>query len=154
MVQTRWGYIRSVGALTAVSLLFGLNLAQAGLQLSDNYQVSKGEMAAIQLTIYAPIAWLSALEQYDAPMLAFYDKTDFKIIANIYGVREGVEEARKIIEVYVNLLEVDFIPYLKRVQGIDLKPEDLRITYRNRNEEGIKELLIWDGGKYKFPVSK
>lgn len=154
MVQMKWGYFRSVGALTAVCLLFGISPAQAGLVLSDNYQVTKGEMAAIQLTLYAPIAWLSTLEQYDAPILAYYDKTDFKIIANIYGVREGVEEARKVIEVYVNLLEVDFIPYLKRVQGIDLKPEDLRITYRNRNEEGVKELLIWDGGKYKFPISK
>jgi hypothetical protein len=147
-------YVNWVGFKAVVGLLLGAGLVTAAVDLSESASISKGDVAAIQLNLYARVAWMGIIEQYDAPVLAFYDKTDFKVTANIYGIRDGVEEARKMIEIYRNLLEVDFIAYLKRVQGIDLKPDDLRITYRNRNEEGGSELLIWDGGKFKFPVSK
>jgi len=146
--------VNRVGFKAVIGLLLGAGLAMAAVELSEPASISKGDLAAIQLNLYARIAWIGVTEQYDAPILVFYDKTDFKVTANIYGIRDGVEEARKMIEVYRNLLEVDFFPYLKRIQGIDLKADDLRITYRNRNEEGGSELLIWDGGKFKFPVSK
>jgi len=146
--------LKRVGFKAVIGLLLGAGLAMAAVDLSEPASISKGDLAAIQLNLFARIAWIGVTEQYDAPILAFYDKTDFKVTANIYGIRDGVEEARKMIEVYRNLVEVDFLPYLKRIQGIDLKTDDLRITYRNRNEEGGSELLIWDGGKFKFPVSK
>ena len=145
---------RWAGSKAVFCLLLGAGLAMAAVDLSEPASISKGDLAAIHLNLYARVAWFSLNEQYDTPLLAFYDKTDFKVTANIYGIRDGVEEARKMIDIFRNLLEVDFFPYLKRIQGIDLKPDDLRITYRNRNEEGGSELLIWDGGKFKFPVVK
>lgn len=154
MEQIRKVFAGPVGLKVIIGMLLTAAAAMAAVDLSEPAAISKGEVAAIQLTLYARIAWLGVVEQYDAPLLAFYDKTDFKVTAKIYGIRDGVEEARKMIEIYRNLLEVDFIPYLKTIQGISLKPDDLRITYRNRNEEGGSELLIWDGGKFKFPVSK
>lgn len=143
-----------VGFKASCLMFLTAGLAMAAVGLSDPAVVSKGDLAAIQLNLYARIAWIGISDQYNAPILAYYDKTDFKVTANIYGVKDGVEEARKMIEVYRNLLEVDFIPYLERVQDIGLKADDLRITYRNRNEEGGSELLIWENGKFKFPVSK
>jgi len=149
------GMFSGPAGFKAVFLIFlAVGLARAAVYLSDPATISKGEVAAIQLNLYARVAWMGINEQYNAPILVFYDKTDFKVTANIYGIRDGVEEARKMIEVYRNLIEVDFIPFLKRVQDIELKADDLRITYRNRNEEGGSELLIWEGGKFKFPVSK
>jgi hypothetical protein len=154
MGQAKGTFCGPAGFKAVLSMLLAAGLTQAAINLSDPATITKGEVAAIQLNLYARVAWIGINEQYDAPILAFYDKTDFKVTANIYGVRDGVEEARKMIDVYRNLLEVDFIPYLKRVQDIELKADDLRITYRNRNEEGGSELLIWEGGKFKFPVSK
>lgn len=154
MDQPKGTYRGPAGFKAVFVILLAAGLAQAGVSLSDPATISKGEVAAIQLNLYARVAWMGINEQYDAPILVFYDKTDFKVTANIYGIRDGVEEARKMIDVYRNLIEVDFIPYLKRVHDIELKADDLRITYRNRNEEGGSELLLWDGGKFKFPVSK
>lgn len=141
------------GLVVCVSMLILMvNLPAAAL--SDTYQFSHGDVAAIQLNLYARTAWTTIVEQYDAPLLAVYDTTEGKFIINIYGAKDRTTVVQETIDQFRKLLKKDFIPYLKKMQDIDLKMSDVRIIYRNRNEEGAKEILIWENYEFNFPSDK
>jgi len=152
MIKSNRPNPRSAGLANAIVVAF---LAASGLSaaLSDPYPVSNGDMAAIQLNFYAPVAWQIIIEQYDAPIIAIYEKTESKILIDVYGTKDEVKTAQLTMDEFRNRLAMDFIPYFKKISGIELKNEDIKIIYRNRNEEGIKKILIWENGKYKFPIN-
>lgn len=137
----------------AVLLLIVVNFSFASL--SDTYKLSEGDMVAIQLNFYSLSKWQDIIEQYDVPFHAYYDRTDDKVIIQVYGTKDRIDAAKDMIDQVRKLLADDFIPYLKNNQEIDLKPNnDVRIVYRNRIEEGFMKILIWEYGKFKFPINE
>lgn len=117
--------------------------------LSKTHQVSDGEVAATQLTIYAEIYWRSVARGLDAPMMAVYDEGHILMI--IYGSRNTAESAKETIVDYMEALEQDFMPYLKEHFDIQLSINDFKIVYRNRRVKDLKKILIWEKGEYKIP---
>lgn len=117
--------------------------------LSKIHQVSDGEIAAAQLTIYGEIYWRSVTGSLDAPIMAVYDEGH--ILTIIYGSRDTAESAKESIINYMTALEHDFMPYLKEHFGIQLSINDFIIVYRNRKVKDLKKILIWGKGEYKIP---
>jgi len=126
----------------------------AGAALSDTYEMSEGDMAAMQLNLYGQSKWKSIIEQYDAPFLAYYNRSDDRIVVQIYGSKDKIESARNVIDAMRKLFDNDFIPSIKNIQSIDLIPNDIKIIYRNRTEEGMREILYWQNGSFVFPINK
>jgi hypothetical protein len=138
--------------ILCIILVFAVNFASAAL--SDTYEMSEGDMAAMQLSLYGQSKWKSIVEQYDAPFLAYYNRTDDRIVVQIYGTKDKVQPARDMIDLLRKLLDKDFIPSLKNIQNIDLIPNDIKLIYRNRTEEGMREILYWENGKFIFPINE
>lgn len=122
--------------------------------LGDLTALTKGDIVAGQVTLYAWAAWQNTIRSYDAPLVAYYDTKRGMVVVNIFGTRDDMDFIRQLMEIYRNLIETDFIPYLSITREITINPNEFRITYRNRNEEGTKDLLIWEQGKFKFPLEK
>lgn len=136
-----------------VVLIAGLALSAAA-GLADLTALATGDVVALQLSLYAPVAWCNTVRSYDAPLVAHYDRKDGLVVVNIYGTRADMDFVRQLMDVYRNLVETDFIPYISQARDIPVQPADFRLTYQNRNEEGSKVLLIWEQGKFKFPLEK
>jgi len=139
-----------IAGLTVMAL-FGPAAAEG---LADLTALTAGDHVALQLSLYAPVAWQNTIRSYDAPFVAYFNRKDGLVVINIFGTRDDMEFVRQLMDTYRNLVETDFISYLSKSRELAVKPSDFRITYRNRNEEGIKELLIWEQGKFKFPLEK
>jgi len=153
MIEINHASSKSGGLMICIFIFFIVNLSSAAL--SDTYELSEGDMVAIQLNFYSLSKWQTIIEQYDAPFHAYYDRTDDKVVIQIYGTEDRIDAAKDMIDRVRKLLDNDFIPYLKNNQEIDLKPNnDVRIVYRNRIEEGFMKILIWEHGKFKFPINK
>lgn len=138
--------------ISCIILVSAINVAAA--VLSDTYEMSDGDMAAMQLNLYGQSKWKSIIEQYDAPFLAYYNRIDDRIVVQIYGTKDKVQPARDMIDLLRRLLDNDFIPSLKNIQNIDLIPSDIKLIYRNRTEEGMREILYWQNGKFVFPINE
>ena len=150
MSQLNKIYLKLGGLIICVAMLLVVNLSAAAL--SDTYQFSEGDMVALRFNFYAQSKWKTIIDMYDIPFVAFYSSPPGKITVNIYGTKERVEDAQAAIQQMLNLLEDDFIPYMKNSEEIELKTTDVRFSYRNRNEEGVKEIILWENGQFKFPV--
>lgn len=138
-----------------VFLVFVLAAGSRAEVLAELTAVSKGDMAAIQLNQYAPVAWNTIMVQYDVFIFAFFEKTSAKVNIEIYGIKTKVEEVQLIMETFRNLITGDFVPFFKTAYGIEInKLTELYLVYRNRSEEGRKKILVWEDGKYKFPLEK
>jgi hypothetical protein len=122
--------------------------------LSEGYDLTEGDMVAMQLNPYAQVAWRTISVQYDVLLFAIYNKTTDKIILHIYGTQNEIKAVQRTIGVFIDLLTADFMPNLKKNLGIGLTIADVRIVYRDRNEEGAKKILIWDDGKFRYPIDE
>lgn len=138
--------------MTCIIFVLSVNIGAAAL--SDAYELSEGDMTAIQLNLYGQSKWKSYVEQYDVPFLAYYNQNDNKIVIQIYGSKDKVQPARDAIDLIRKLLDQDFIPSLKNIQNIELIPGDIKLIYRNRTEEGMREILYWENGKFIFPINE
>ncbi len=138
--------------ISCVILVLAIDFAVAAL--TDTYEMSEGDMAAMQLNLYGQSKWKSIVEQYDAPYLAYYSRTDNELVVQIYGSKDKVESARNVIDWMNKLLDKDFIPSMKNIHNIDLVPNDIKIIYRNRTEEGMRKILYWQHGKFVFPINE
>lgn len=151
MINTKWnGKCRSI--VGCISVILAVNLVEA--TLSDSYEMSEGEMVAIQLNIYGQTKWKTSIEQNDAPFLAHYNKEDDYIVVQIYGATDKIQPARDMIDLLRRLLDKDFIPWVKNVHDVDMIPNDVKFIYRNRTEEGMRQILYWQNGKFIFPVNE
>ncbi len=122
--------------------------------LTELTAVSKGEMAAIQLDLYAPVCWRVHCEQYDVQIFAMFDRNKAKLVMDLYGLKDNVADAQVVINYFLTLLITDYFPFFKSATGIELqKLTDLRIQYRNRSEEGRKIIIVWEEGKFKYPLN-
>ena len=117
--------------------------------LSSPKEVSLGEIAATQLAMYADIYWSRVKGTLDAPVMAVYK--DGYILMTIYGTRDTPEGAKKTIDLYMNAIELDFLPFLKQNFDIKLVIENFRIVYRNRTTKNRNWILIWQNGEYIKP---
>jgi hypothetical protein len=132
------------------SIVFFLTILGAE-DLSAAYALTKGEVAAIQLNLYAHTAWKTMIELYDAPLLPQYNKTSGKITINLYGAQDKIGIAQQMIDMLLSRMSDEFFPYLKNMCDINLSYSDITIVYRNRNEEGALIVLVWENKEYKFP---
>lgn len=152
MIEINHASSKPGGLMICIFIFFIVNLSSAAL--SDTYELSEGDLVAIQLNAHSQSKWQDIIEQYDAPFLAYYDQANDRIIIQIYGTKERVEDAKQMIDRVRKLLVNDFIPYLKNIHEIDMNTNDIRMIYRNRTEEGMRKILIWEHGKFKFPINE
>lgn len=117
--------------------------------LSSPKEVSIGEIAATQLAMYADIYWSRVNGTLNAPVMAVY-KDDY-ILMTIYGKRDTPEGAKKTIDLYMDAIELDFLPFLKQNFDIKLTIENFRIVYRNRTTKNLNWILIWQDEEYIKP---
>ena len=136
--------------MICIFIFFIVNLSSAAL--SDTYELSEGDLVAIQLNAHSQSKWQDIIEQYDAPFLAYYDQTDDIVVIQVYGTKDRIDAAKDMIDQVRKLLVNDFIPYLKNIHEIDMNTNDIRMIYRNRTEEGMRKILIWEYGKFLFPT--
>lgn len=121
--------------------------------LNELMAISKGDMASIQLNLYAPANWQASLLQYDLYLYSFFDRNDSTIIVELYGMKEKADDAQKAIEHFRGLVKNEFIYFFKNNYGILIdEMSEIKFVYRNRSEEGRKEIYGWEKGKYRFPV--
>jgi hypothetical protein len=138
----------------ACSLLILVRAETPASTMTELIAVSKGDMAAIQLNLYAPVCWRVSCEQYDVQIFAMFDRSKAKLVMDLYGLKDNVADAQAVISSFLNLLITDYIPFFKSATGIEIqKLTDLRIQYRNRAEEGRKIIIIWEEGKFKYPLN-
>ncbi|MEO0205308.1 MAG: hypothetical protein ABIL22_01385 [candidate division WOR-3 bacterium] len=121
--------------------------------LDELLALSKGDMASLQLNLYASAAWQVSLLQYDVFIYSFFDRKDTSIVIELYGMKEKVDDAQKAIENFRVLVKSEFIPFFKNNYGIALdEVNEIKFVYRNRTEEGRKEVYLWEKGKYRYPI--
>lgn len=121
--------------------------------LTELMAISKGDMASIQLNLYAPANWQTSLLQYDVYLYSFFDRGDSTIVVELYGMKEKADDAQKAIEHFRGLLKSEFINFFKNNYGIPIdEVSEIKFVYRNRSEEGRKEIYLWKQGKYYYPL--
>ncbi|MGB9720460.1 MAG: hypothetical protein ACPL28_03130 [bacterium] len=132
--------------------VFSLFFVQAS-NLDELLAVSKGDMASLQLNLYASAAWQVSLLQYDVFIYSFFDRRDTTIVIELYGMKERSDEAQRAIENFRMLVKNEFIPFFKNNYGIAIDEiSEVKFVYRNRSEEGRKEVYLWEKGKYRYPL--
>jgi hypothetical protein len=119
--------------------------------LDAEYVWSNGDMAALQLNLFTQTAGKTLIEQHDAPLLVIYDESEGKMIFNMYASQNMLGAAQTAILQVTEFIADDCIPYLQNIYAIRLDMADVVIQYRNRNEEGMKVILIWENGEFIFP---
>lgn len=144
--------IKIMSFICCIIFIFTINSAEA--TLTDTYELAEGDMVAIQLNIYGQTKWKTIIDQHDAPFFAYYNRTDDYIVVQIYGAKDKVQPARDMIELLRKLLDKDFIPSIKNIHDIEMIPNDIKIIYRNRTEEGMRQILYWQNGKFIFPTNE
>lgn len=133
-------------------LITGSGFIQAS-NLTELLAVSKGDMASLQLNLYAPAAWQVSLLQYDVYLYSFFDRHDSTIVIELYGMKEKPDDAQKAMEHFRMLVKSEFIPFFKNTYGIAIDEiNEIKFVYRNRSEEGRKAIYLWEKGKYRYPI--
>lgn len=121
--------------------------------LTELMAISKGDMASIQLNLYAPANWQTSLLQYDVYLYSFFDRGDSTIVVELYGMKEKADDAQKAIEHFRGLVKNEFIYFFKNNYAILVDEiSEIKFVYRNRSEEGRKEIYLWKQGKYYYPI--
>jgi len=160
MITTRDFAKLLIAALAMVALLPAQTPASPAVNppvstLTELTAVSKGDMAAIQLNLYAPVCWRVSCEQYDVQIFAMFDRNKSKLVMDLYGLKDNVADAQAVISYFLTLMITDYFPFFKSATGIEIqKLTDLRIQYRNRSEEGRKIIIVWEEGKFKYPLNQ
>jgi|GEM_PF-4715371 len=131
-----------------VILLVALCIPLSGKALAKVHQMTDGEIAALQLTLFAEIYW-RATTDLDAPIMAVYDGKCIQM--TVFGGRDNAEGAKETILNYIIALKADYFPYLEEYFDIELSMDDFKIIYRNRKVKKIKTILIYENGEYKIP---
>ncbi|MGQ9665025.1 MAG: hypothetical protein ACUVUH_06820 [bacterium] len=135
-----------------LSFFIMISFIQAS-NLNELIAISKGDMASIQLNLYAPANWQASLLQYDVYLYSFFDRKDCTIVVELYGMKEKADDAQKVIEHFRGLVKNEFIYFFKNNYAILIDEiSEIKFVYRNRSEEGKKEIYLWEKGKYRFPV--
>ncbi|MGQ9464361.1 MAG: hypothetical protein ACUVQ4_01460 [bacterium] len=68
-------------------------------------------------------------------------------------MKEKADDAQKVIEHFRGLVKNEFIYFFKNNYAILIDEiSEIKFVYRNRSEEGKKEIYLWEKGKYRFPV--
>jgi hypothetical protein len=119
--------------------------------LDADHTWSAGEMAALHINLFTQTAGKTLIEQHDAPVLATYDKSEGKMILNVYAVQNMLGIAQTALLMIAEFVEDDCIPYLRNNHEFRLDMTDVIIHYRNRNEEGMKIILSLMDGEFVFP---
>ncbi|MCX7996017.1 MAG: hypothetical protein N3A65_09680 [candidate division WOR-3 bacterium] len=128
-------------------------LFNEGANLDEFIALRKGDLASIQLNQYAYAAWQVSLLQFDVFLYSFYDQNDSIIVVELYGMKENADDAYRTIEHFRALIKNDFIPLFKNNYQIEIDiNEEMKFVYRNRSEEGRREIYLWEKGKYRYPL--
>ncbi|MGQ9817518.1 MAG: hypothetical protein ACUVQ3_06190, partial [bacterium] len=89
----------------------------------------------------------------DVYLYSFFDRKDCTIVVELYGMKEKADDAQKVIEHFRGLVKNEFIYFFKNNYAILIDEiSEIKFVYRNRSEEGKKEIYLWEKGKYRFPV--
>ncbi|OGC43027.1 hypothetical protein A2Y85_03085 [candidate division WOR-3 bacterium RBG_13_43_14] len=122
--------------------------------LSEEYTITKGDYIAMQMNFYSAAAWGSLVEQTNTNVFAYYDPLSNRVYVELYGISDTPEAAQAVMSQFLNVIKGNFIPALKRWEGIELLANEFTIVYRNRTEEGHRKIFMWEDNKYKFPIGK
>ncbi|MEO0161196.1 MAG: hypothetical protein ABIL74_02880 [candidate division WOR-3 bacterium] len=138
---------------SAGPVVFVLFFSGWGANLDEFIAIRKGDFASSQLNQYAYAAWQVALVQFDVFIYSFYDQSDSAIVVELYGMKEKPDDAYKAIEHFRLLFKNEFVPLFKNNYHIEIDElREVKFVYRNRNEEGRREIYRWERGKYRYPL--
>ena len=122
--------------------------------LSDEYTIKKGDYIAMQMKFYSSAAWGSLVEQTNTYIFAYYDPLSKRVYGELYGINATPEAAQAVMAQLLSVIVENFIPALKRWEGIERLSNEFVLVYRNRTEEGHRKIFMWEDNKYKFPIGK
>ncbi len=135
-------------------LIYLLSTMVSASTLAEEYTIKKGDYIAMQMNFYSTAAWGSLVEQTNTYIFAYYDPLSNRVYVELYGINDTPEAAQAIMTQFLSVIRENFIPALKRWEGIELLANEFVILYRNRTEEGHRKILLWEDNKYKFPIGK
>ncbi len=128
-------------------------IAGYSANLGELLALSKGDMASIQLNQFAYAVWQVSLVQFDIYLYSFFDRSDSVIVVELYGRKEQVDDAQQAIEHFRLLIKNEFISFFKNNYHIEIDEiKELKLIYRNRSEEGRRQIYLWENGKYHYPL--
>jgi hypothetical protein len=135
-------------------LFTALTVFTGASTLSEEYTIKKGDYIAMQMNFYSSAAWGSLVEQTNTYIFAYFDPLSNRVYVELYGINDTPEAAQAIMAQFLNVIVENFIPALKRWEGIELLSNEFVLVYRNRTEEGHRKIFMWEDSKYKFPIGK
>ncbi len=144
----------NIKAIALTVLLITMLTVVDASTLNEEYTIKKGDYIAMQMNFYSAAAWGSLVEQTNTHVFAYYDPLSNRIYIELYGVNDTPERAQAIITQFQSVITESFMPALKRWEGIEMPAQEYTIVYRNRTEEGHRKILMWEEGKFKFPIGK
>jgi hypothetical protein len=125
----------------------------SGTPLDKAATMETGEIAATQIGLF--FATGIAKQEFDAPVLAQYDRTSKKVMIMIFGSRSNVEGARKSMDDFFKVFGSFAKVFLEKQRGIRLTDSNTTVVYLTRSGYGesaqLKEVLRREGGKFITP---
>ncbi|WNG26188.1 hypothetical protein F0U62_20785 [Cystobacter fuscus] len=145
-----------VSAALASTIAFA---GDAAVAESNNTSLDKvatqevGDIAATQVALF--FATGVAKQEFDAPVLAQYDRGAKKLIVTIIGGRSTVEGARKSMDDFLRVFGPFAKNSLEKERGIRLTDSNTTLVYLVRSGYGesvqLKEVVRREGGKFITP---
>lgn len=125
----------------------------SGTPLDKAATIEAGELAATQIGLF--FATGIAKQEFDAPVLAQYDRASKKVIIMIFGTRGNVEGARKAMDDFFKVFGPFAKGFLEKPRGIRLTDSNTTVVYFTRTGYGeaaqMKEVVRREGGKFITP---
>ena len=114
--------------------------------LSKPYPMTQGDMVALTMTEYMPLA--KAMNWgFDATVVACYDHPSGKIDVSVYGVRSSVDEAKAALEYFLHTVFPVLGNAVSQNLRVRLEETDLTLVYYDRTHES-REIVRRFDGKY------
>lgn len=115
--------------------------------LSKPCPTTQGDMVALMLTEFMPVARAMNPWSIDAPVVAAYDPAAGKIVVSVYGARSSVDEAKAALEYFNRSVFPVLASAVQRSLRVSIEESDLTVVYFDRTHD-LREVIRRQGGQY------
>jgi len=87
--------------------------------------------------------------------MAYYDRTTFNLVVDIFGSTDDVEAAKQEMKRYLALVQEEIAPYARKRYGITLAESDVTLVFHNdTGDEPPYEVVRWENGVFTEPAAE